>query len=68
MSWLVKVKHYGGGESVVARHESRALAELTATIRNDEYHTDNYYAEECDPTRARAFLAKRDEINQEGTA
>lgn len=44
--WLVKVRHYGGGTSVVRDFDERALALLSAAAHNDRYQSENYYVEE----------------------
>jgi hypothetical protein len=48
MSWLIKRRHYGGGESVVGRAESQATAEARADELNAPYQSNAYYAEEYD--------------------
>lgn len=44
--WLVKVRHYRGGESVIGHCDSRAAADATAAARNARYQTDATYVEE----------------------
>ena len=51
MSWLVKRKHYGGGESVIARFSTLHQAQESAADKNLNYQTDNYYAEEYDTAK-----------------
>lgn len=46
--WLVKRRHYGGGDSVVIFNQSEAEARRIAGEKNEEYQTDNYYAEKFD--------------------
>lgn len=45
LEWLVKVKHYRGGESVIADFDSKWEANSFAELKNHEYQTDNYYVE-----------------------
>ena len=44
--WLVKVRRYGGGESVVDHYDRREDAEFKAKYMNEGYQTDTYYVEE----------------------
>ena len=44
--WLVKVRHYRGGTSVVRDFDKRALALLSAAAHNGRYQSENYYVEE----------------------
>lgn len=46
MRWLVKVRRYGGGESVIARYEHREAAEQHTDDMNRAYQSNNYYVEE----------------------
>ena len=48
MSWLMKVKRYGGGESVVVSKATREQAQAAADDWNDTYQTDVAFIEECD--------------------
>jgi len=74
LTWLVKVKHNGGGESVISSHVEKVVAEAKAAHINAEYQADNYYVEECDAAksewpstlnRAKAFLAKREQLRED---
>ena len=49
--WLVKVRRYGGGESVVSRHRFKIEAERNAQQMNEWYQTDRYYVEEFDQAK-----------------
>lgn len=49
--WLVKVKRYRGGESIVSYHKDRTLAEEVAYQHNFAYQTDAYYVEEYTQNR-----------------
>ena len=51
MRWLVKVRRYGGGESVIARYEHREAAEQHADDMNRAYQSDNYYVEQLDQAK-----------------
>lgn len=53
--WLVKVKRYGGGESIIAREELEWQAEDLAGAYNRKYQTDTYYVEKYDPEKAKGF-------------
>ena len=46
MTWLVKVKRNGGGESVISGHLLRSDADAEAATINGNYQSDNYYVEE----------------------
>lgn len=43
--WAVKVKRYGGGESVISIHDEENVARSVAKARNRDYQTDSYYVE-----------------------
>lgn len=43
--WLVKVRHYRGGTSVVAIYDNEADAIWTAGHYNRRYQSNNYYVE-----------------------
>lgn len=43
--WAVKLKLYGGGESVISIHDDVQVAHSVAKKRNREYQTDAYYVE-----------------------
>ena len=51
MRWLVRVRRYTGGESVVSRHEFKSEADRDAQQMNEWYQTDRYYVEEFDPAK-----------------
>ena len=46
--WLVKRKHYSGGESVISWHLDLAEANEVARNLNAQYQAGNYYVEEWD--------------------
>ena len=46
--WLVKVRRYTGGESVVDSCPTEASAVDVARRFNEAYQTDTYYVEEYD--------------------
>lgn len=52
MSWIVKRKHYGGGESVVAHKCTKEEAQARADEYNLQYQTDNYIVEEYSSAKA----------------
>ena len=58
MRWLVKVRRYGGGESVIARYEYREAAEQHADDLNRAYQSDNYYVEEFDQAKQHWFTGE----------
>lgn len=43
--WLVKVKHYRGGESVITDFDTKESAEECADEINSRYQSSNYYVE-----------------------
>lgn len=47
-SWLVKVKRYDGSESVIHSSLLKEQAKAIASNYNDQYQSDNYYAEMFD--------------------
>ena len=49
--FLVKRRHYGGGESVVAWRVTEQAARILAAAKNTEYQTDNYFVEAYDPSK-----------------
>lgn len=49
--WYTKVRHYRGGTSIIGSFDTKEAARDLARERNDQYHTDNYYAEEHDPEK-----------------
>ena len=53
--FLVKVRHYRGGESVIERFGSRQEAQDVARGLNERYHTDHYYVEPFDPAKAGGY-------------
>lgn len=46
--WLVKRRHYAGGESVIIFNMTEEKAGRAAALFNEAYQTDNYYAEKFD--------------------
>lgn len=42
----MKVRRYGGGESVISLHRSKDGADRAARVLNRDYQSDNYYVEE----------------------
>ena len=51
--WIVKVRRYGGGTSVVShRFDELHKAQMEADRKNEEYQTDAYYVEMYDPMKA----------------
>lgn len=50
--WYVKVKRYGGGESVIAIRDTKEEADEVADGMNTSYMTDAYYAEPFNPDLA----------------
>lgn len=54
--WLVKVKRYGGGESVIARFSYKPEAQDLADAYNKKYQTDTYYVEKFDPELRKGFI------------
>lgn len=51
MTFLLKWKHYTGGDSVVGYYPTRESAQYEADRINDEYQTDTYYVEEYDKAK-----------------
>lgn len=51
-SWYVKVKRYGGGDSVVATRATEGAATEAADAMNRNYMTDTFYAEPHNPDLA----------------
>ena len=51
MSWLVKRRHYDGGESVVGSADSKTEAAWMADERNTAHQSATYYVEEYDPAK-----------------
>lgn len=49
-NWLVKVRRYGGGESVVGKFGTPYSAQAYADSMNEAYHTDSYYVEQYSPS------------------
>jgi hypothetical protein len=43
--WLVKVKHYRGGESVITDFDDKGEAQEHVDYLNGNYQSDNYYVE-----------------------
>lgn len=54
-SFLAKVKHYRGGDSVISRWDSRQEAQDVVDSFNEMYQTDNYYVEVYNPQKASGF-------------
>jgi len=50
--WLVKVRRYGGGESVVRQHSDKGLAEDQAAAWNQQYQTDAAYVEKWEASKS----------------
>lgn len=50
--WYVKVRRYGGGESVIAVRDTQDEADGVAASMNEAYMTDAYYAEPFNPELA----------------
>lgn len=53
--WLLKRRHYDGGESVLQRFDDRDKAENEALAYNLIEQTGAYYVEAYDPKRAERF-------------
>ena len=49
--WLVKVKFYSGGESIVGDFDTIVEAQQWADGLNNQYQTDTYRVEEFDPEK-----------------
>lgn len=49
--FVVKRRHYGGGDSVVAWRVTEQAARILAAAKNTEYQTDNYVVEPYDPAK-----------------
>ena len=49
--YLVKRRHYSGGESVVAWRVTETAARALAASKNTEYQTDNYFVEPYEPAK-----------------
>lgn len=49
--WLLKVRHYAGGESIVASFMDQGDAVREAAHRNLQYQTDTYFVEKFDQAK-----------------
>lgn len=54
--WVLKVRRYGGGESVICTFSSKVDAQAMANERNQTYQTDTYYVEKFDPELRKGFI------------
>ena len=55
-TYVVKVAHYPGGESVVMWEVTKETAQTIADNYNSQYQTDNYYIEKYDPEKQKGWL------------
>lgn len=51
-TWLAKLRRYGGGESILSRHNTHLAAQEVVHDWNTRYQTDSAYVEKYDPFRA----------------
>lgn len=51
MSWLAKLRRYGGGESVMSRHATKHDAQLVVDEWNTQHQTDSAYVEQYDKSK-----------------
>jgi len=63
--WLVKVKHYRGGESILDSFENKQDAQLKVDALNGQYQTDNHYVERFDPNKLSSWKPTADLTDEE---